>query len=555
MRMPVNNTRAARKPMRQKSVGGSRVSVTSPVPAPVGGWDAVSPLAHMPPDRAVVLDNWFPQPGYIEVRRGYIPYCIGASDGPIESLMVYNATTVLASRLFAGAGDSIYDVTNLGTAVSSATGFTNARWQYTNFATAGGHFLVCVNGQDDPQNYDGTNWTAPTITGTGITPSNFINVNAHKNRLWFIIRDSMDAAYLPTNSISGTAAKFPLGSVCGKGGYLVAMTTWTHDGGNGPDDYAVFITSRGQVAVYQGDDPSSSSSWALVGVYDMGPPIGYRCFTKVAGDVALLNIDGVLPLSRALTTDRGAAVGIAITGNINNAMNAAAQSYKDNFGWELTPFAKGTAAILNVPIAELSSANQYVMNTLTGAWCRFTGWDANCFAVFNDTLYFGGNDGIVNQAWTGSADNEDEIDAIGQTSYQYFNGAGRLKQFKMIQPLLTTSVTSRPSIGISTDFKDNAVQGVPTAAASGGAVYGTAVYDSAVYAAELETFTDWTSVTGLGYSASVHFRALTSLGEDNALWDRALWDSSALWSSGGGSTDVTMRINAFNIIMESGEFL
>ena len=37
-----------------------------PIPAPVGGWDAISPLANMPVDRAVVLDNWIPRPGWIE---------------------------------------------------------------------------------------------------------------------------------------------------------------------------------------------------------------------------------------------------------------------------------------------------------------------------------------------------------------------------------------------------------------------------------------------------------------------------------------------------------
>ena len=31
---------------------------------------------------------------------------------------------------------------------------------------------------------------------------------------------------------------------------------------------------------------------------------------------------------------------------------------------------------------------QYVMNTITKAWCRFTEWSAEDFAVFNGELYF-----------------------------------------------------------------------------------------------------------------------------------------------------------------------
>jgi hypothetical protein len=43
------------------------------------------------------------------------------------------------------------------------------------------------------------------------------------------------------------------------------------------DDYAAFITSEGQVAVYSGADPASSTTWSLVGVFDIGAPIGRRC--------------------------------------------------------------------------------------------------------------------------------------------------------------------------------------------------------------------------------------------------------------------------------------
>ena len=34
----------------------------------------------------------------------------------------------------------------------------------------------------------------------------------------------------------------------------------------------------------------------------------------------------------------------------------------------------------------------------TGAWCRFTNFDATCFMLMRDDLYFGTQDGIVMQA-------------------------------------------------------------------------------------------------------------------------------------------------------------
>ena len=510
----------------------SRTSIGASIPAPVGGWDAISPLAAMKPDRAIVLDNWFPQAGFIEVRRGHKIHASGLGSGVVETIMKYQATTVAAGKLFAISGGTFWDVTSEATATATTvTSVGTNRWQWTNYTTSSGtSYLWACSGVDTPQMYNGSAWSNPSITG--ITSSDIINVNVHKNRLWFCLADSMKAAYLNTDSIQGTATPFNLGSVMGKGGFLVGMGTWTHDAGSGPDDYAVFMSSRGQAAVYQGTDPTSSTTWSLVGVYDLGAPLGYRCMTKVAGDLAVITIDGVLPFSVARSVDRGANATIALTANINTAMNSAARSYKDNFGWELTPYPKGLMAILNVPLQEGQTQHQYVINTLTGAWCRFTGMNANCWINFNDNLYFGGNDGVVYQADTGASDNGTTIDAVGQGAYQYFNSKGVLKQYNAIQPLITTDSSARPAIGISTDFKDNVTLGTPSSADTTAALYDVATYDSDVYPVEARNISDWTSVNGIGQCASIHIRAQTN-------------------STG----DVVMRLNGLNAIYEKGEFL
>lgn len=529
------------------------VSQGASLPAPVGGWDAVNSLSDMPEDRAVVLDNWFPHPDDVVVRRGHRVHASGmGSTTAVDSLLVYHGLTSASSRMFAAAGSSIWNVTSGGDASAAVTGLGSDRWQSVNFTLSGGtHYLWACNGTDSPRAYNGSGWVTPSITG--VTASDIANVNVHKNRLWFCIANSMDAAYLNTDSFQGTATKFNLGSVMGKGGFLMAMGTWTQDAGAGPDDFAAFVSSRGQVAVYQGTDPASASTWSLVGVYDLGPPIGRRCLTKVAGDLALINLDGVLPMSRALGVDRGAVAQVAITANINNAMNDAARSYKSNFGWELCPYSKGTAAILNIPVQEGSSQQQYVMNTLTGAWCRYTGMNANCWAVFNDNLYFGGNDGIVYQADTGSLDNDTPIDAIGQQAYSYFKSKGTLKRFTAIQPLLTTDSSSRPAVGISTDFKDNATLGTPTAAAAAAALYDSAIWDTDVYPTEARSVADWTTLGGTGQCGSIHFRARTGPETNVSLWGFAQWGNDN-WST-STSGDVIVKLNGFNVIYERGGFL
>jgi hypothetical protein len=510
--------------------GKRQVSRGKSIPAPVGGWDAVSALADMPEDRAVRLTNWFPTTTDVRVRRGHVLHCDDMGTSVVDTLMVYNGLTDATSAMFAVTDGDIFDVSASGAGVAtSETGLGNDRWQYVNFTTSGGKFLWACNGTDAPRHYNGSVWAQPSITG--ITATDIINVNAHKNRLWFVLKDSTKAAYLATGSIAGAATTFELGGLFTKGGFLVAMATWTRDGGAGPDDLAVFLSSRGQVAVYAGTDPAAANTWELIGVYEVGPPIGYRCFTKVGADLMLVNLDGVLPLSKGLVLERSAQQQVTITLNINSAMNEAARSYKGNFGWEMTPYAKGTMAILNVPIEQGARQVQYVMNTITGAWCDFDGMNANCWAVFKDNLYFGGNDGVVYQADVGGVDVAAAIDAVGQGAYNFYGSMGTLKQWKMMQPLITTDSDTRPAVGLSTDFKDNAALGTPSASILDSALYDVAVYDTDVYAIEGRTVADWTSVSGVGQCASIHFRAQT-----------------------GSDSEVVMRLNGFNVIHENGGF-
>jgi len=503
----------------------------------------------MKEDRAITLENWFPSTTDVRVRRGHQPHGSGMGSGVVDTLMVYNGLTVISSKMFAVTGGSIYDVSASGSGViTTETGLANNRWQYVNFTTSAGKFLWACNGIDAPVHYNGSVWAEPTITG--ITASDIVNVNGHKNRLWFVLKDSTKAAYLATGSIAGAATTFELGGLFTQGGFLVAMATWTRDGGAGPDDLAVFVSSRGQAAVYSGTDPASASTWELIGVYDVGPPIGYRCFTKVGAELMLVNLDGVLPLSKGLVLERSAQAQVTITLNINSAMNEAARSYKDNFGWEMMPYAKGTMAILNVPIQEGQLQHQYVMNTITGAWCKFTGMNANTWAVFKDDLYFGGNSGVVHQADQTGIDVLTPIDAVGQGAYNYYDMHGILKQWKLLQPLITTDSDSRPAVGISTDFKDNASLGTPSASATISALYDTAIYDTDVYAVEGRTVADWTSISGVGQCASIHFRARTGDATGVTVWGDD-WDD--LWST-TISGDVVMRLNGFNVTFEGGGF-
>lgn len=528
-------------------LGGQQVSQGASQPAPIEGWDAVSPIASMSPKRAVKLDNWFPQPDWVEVRKGYIIWSVVSAD-PVETLATYNGLTT--RTMFAASNDTIYDVTANAGGVAVVTGLTNARFQYINFATTGGNFLYMVNGADVPQYYDGSTWNTATITG--ITSSDIIGVNSFKNRLWFTLTGSSDAAYLPVDSIQGAASIFPLGGLFTKGGYLMAMGTWSIDAGTGPDDYAVFMSSLGQCAIYQGTDPSSSNTWALVGVFDLGAPIGRRCLTRVGADIALICIDGVVPLSKAMIFERAAVVKVSLTERIQRVMNQSARLYRDNFGWQLISYPRGTRAILNVPIEENTDQVQYVMNTLSGAWCQFIGMKANCWELLNEDLYFGGNDGVVYKADTSGTDAGNTLSADMLTAYNYYGMRGNQKRWTMCRPQLTTDGQVNPGLALNVDFRDDAPLSVPSTQITAASLWDVALWDQGLWSGDVRTKANWDSVDGIGYCASIRLAVdiEPDLIGEAGIWGSAVWGTSA-WEL-PVSDEIVLQVNAFDVVMEKG---
>jgi hypothetical protein len=82
----------------------------------------------------------------------------------------------------------------------------------------------------------------------------------------------------------------------------------------------------------------------------------------------------------------------ALSNKIVNLINGDVALYGSNFGWDIKLYPLGNKLIINVPqTSGRHTQYQYVMNTITGPGARFTGWNANCFAVMRDVLYFGGN--------------------------------------------------------------------------------------------------------------------------------------------------------------------
>lgn len=482
-----------------------KLSKPESVPPPVGGWNVRDSQAAMDPKDAVIMDNIFPMPSDVMVRKGYTQWKTGIT-GQVETVMSYSSGTT--QKLYGvNVNGNIYDVTTTG-AVGAAvsTGLTSSRLQHINFTTSGGSYLYAVNGADDPILFDGSSWTNPTIIG--VSANNLININAFKERVFFCEKGTLKAWYLGAGAIQGTASAVDLSAFATRGGYLMAMGTWTLDAGAGVDDYAVFVTSEGQVIVYQGTDPSDASKWAMRGVWQLGSPIGRRCLQRFAGDLLLICVDGVVPLSKALISSR-VTPRVALTDKIQGAMSTAAQNYASNFGWDMIFCPKNSMLMLNIPVTEGSSQQQFVMNTITGAWGCFKAVYANCWELFQDDAYFGGN-GYVGKFWNTLADNGAQINWEAKQAFNYFGSRGVMKHFKEARPIFMSNGAPAIYASLNTDYDNKQAVGILSFTPTTYAVWDTSLWDAGVWGGDLGIITNWQTVGAIGTAAAMHLNGASA---------------------------------------------
>lgn len=478
------------------------------IPAPIMGWNVRDPLPSMAKEYAPILDNFFCLPSEIQVRKGYTRFATGF-DGWCETLVEYSPLDG-NQKLFACVDNgNIYDVTAGGVVGAAVvTGLTSAQFKYINFANSGGSFGYYINGADSPRLYDGTTWHAVTGVSapyaiTGVTTSILKDVIVHKRRIWFVQKDSMNCWYLDTDAISGAATKYDFSPIFSRGGFIVKIDTWSLDAGVGLDDYFVIYTSEGEVAVYKGTDPSSASTWSLSGVFYIGPPVGNGHTLKYGGDALIINRDGIAQLSKQLMSSR-VNTKLQLTDKIQPQLAADTTKYSGNIGWDMILFPPENMLIVNIPV-DVSSV-QYVMNTISGAWSRWTGLNAKSWIFHNEKIYFGGRD-FVGLAWDGYADNGTAITAEALPAFNYYGARSRLKKFLMARPVFGSEVQMSYGVQVVTDFKlDPPYIPIPFSPAVRDAIYGETEYGNSVYAGGLSVRGDWRDVFGIGYSASLNLK-------------------------------------------------
>jgi hypothetical protein len=491
------------------------------------GVNVVSPASAIPDTDGLILLNVVAGDRGLKPRQGFLEHVTGVGSGQVRSLIPYHGSTSAADKLFAATQTNIYDCSvSTGTPTSAHTFATNDAksghgiWQ--NFATTADHYLLYC---DETNGYliytQGTGlWSAGSVTG--VTPGNLVFVMQWKSRVWFVERNTSKAWYLAPGAISGAATSFDFGPLFRSGGYLVGLWTWTVDGGAGMDDFLVAISSSGDVVVFAGSDPSSSATFQQLGEWSTGGvPAGRRIATQFGGDILILTLLGILPLSK-LVGGQLVTPDTYETYKIRPLFNQIISTQQQSLGWEMLIHPQDNFLFLNTPGTPGEPQEQFAMSYATRGWARFRGLDVYSAAIWQGNLFFGTRDGRVckstgfldNVARDGTTVNASPVESVVLSSFQTLQSANK-KMVRLIRALfIIRDIAPSVQTFARYDFDMRDVSGTIAApqALAGGSVWDTATWDASTWAdtGAVGTYNTVQGATGIGSSIAVGLRMKTS---------------------------------------------
>lgn len=420
-------------------------------PAPIRGLVLNENPMIPAPGGALTLDNWICTTTGIKVRGGtakHIP--IG---GAVESIFVYRSGASEAA--FAATATDLFDVTAAGGGVPTpvVSAQTSGNYSTEQFGTAGGDYLYAVNGSDKALLFDGSAWakidgvSTPAITG--VTTSDLSNVWSFANRLFFVKKGTLEAWYLPVDSIGGAANLFSLSGIFKKGGALLFGATWSMDAGDGLDDKCVFFSDQGEVAVYEGTNPGSAADWRKAGVYNITPPLGPKGKMQAGGDLLIATQVGLVPISQAIQRDPAALEMGSVTKNITPLWQKKAFELGAGY-WEIEKWPSQNIIIVSQPGA--GERTCLVCNLQTGAWSRFTGLNVQSLGFFDGSVFFGGIDGNIYRFESGSSDNGAIYTCAYLGQHDQMGLPGLDKTLAQMRVTFRLSTPIDPVVSVATDY-------------------------------------------------------------------------------------------------------
>ena len=490
------------------------------LPPPVGGLNSRDPLSIMDGKDAQILENFICHPQGAELRGGWQDVLDTPFAGPVSTLMSYRATLPADNKLFACVGPDVIDITPTLDPTNplepietlSVDAITHGYWSSVSYSLKTDKYLCAVANGAGYHTYDAVGgWVKREITG--VDHDNFTSIAVWKNRLWFTQADSSEVFYLGIGEVLGGEAKFfDYGPMFKRGGSVVAITNWTMDGGNGPDDYQLIFGSGGDVLIYKGTDPSNMDNYSLVGVWSIGRfPRGDRFFTNYGGDVLVLSELGLTSMQQ-LVTGNASAVGELnpIISKISERLMSRLASGQTVGFWEVRYSAEIESILLVAPRKGGGSYEHYCMGLASKGWSTFTTMPILTLTMHDRKTYIGTPEGRVGHAF--DVDNDGMTSVLSRdidrstpvrgrilSAYTDFGVGANLKRFLLARPIFLCTHPPSVAVRLRLDYAANTRVSTPTYARTDIATWDQARWDDAYWSGSSNVFHLWTGVLGVGY--------------------------------------------------------
>ena len=249
-----------------------------PIPIPLNGLNTVSPDLPLEAGYARELTNYSIVNGRLRMRPA-VTFRMGSGDPAIVRNIVWFTVTDGTVSYIRNDGN-VFNSANTLLTTLSGTGISATKFAYE-MKHVSLHFVIGV-AMPRNANYPHTAWTFTTL---GIVETDITSACSHKGRLYVCNGSTIE--YSNVGQITGAMYDSFNVSEFMDGQSVVRIFSNSITSGNGVDNVFIIFGAGGKVLVYQGDYPASSS-WNLIGNYNMSIPATAGCFVDADGDIFVI---------------------------------------------------------------------------------------------------------------------------------------------------------------------------------------------------------------------------------------------------------------------------
>ena len=515
--------------------GQQQATTGTTIPAGIEGINAVQSLAMMSMGECVYTYNLVAQDLGMVVRKGFEEWAKGWTGSIGKTAIPFEGHQDADDKLFVANSEGIWDCTAEGELAPTKVltwDDTTGEAGYCSFVLFSNDgndlfILLCdvVNGYHV---YTQTTDTWDKVTqGTGagqvegIDPTNFDFVMVWKNRVWLIEQDSANAWYLDVATLYGAVTKFNFGSQFRQGGSLRAIYNWSLDGGLGLDDLLVAVSGAGDVVVYQGTDPDDASKFSLQGSWFVGGvPLGNRFGTEFGGEVYILSVYGLLPISQLLNGSSTNDPNTYLTAKISPFIRRVMTERREQLGWQVVVHTEDAQIHIETPQDSKNGNVAFVQYFGNQAWSMIRGLDKYHTVSWRGKTYWTAGDRNSLQIKEGNRDNvwlEPDVDGVAApvdwsvlTSFQDLGTGPSNKRVQYIRPNFLADAVPAYSVVARYNYDVAELTTVPSGDLNEAGRWDVANWDDAIWGGSAAVIDAARGSFGMGRHVAVAMRGRSS---------------------------------------------